>query len=99
MMNGRPRTIVGVMAEDFFWPVITARPSAAKARTLGLRAAQRRARGPMPTLEDKARDRQAGYVRLVAALTDGSVATAQAELESVAESLARDTRRAMPDTR
>ena len=92
MMNGHPRTIAGVMSEDFFWPVITSTPSAANGPDFWACApVGDTPEGPIPTIEDKPRYRQSGYVRLVARLSPKvSLAAAQTELSAVAESLARE---------
>ena len=91
-MNGRPRLVVGVMPADFFWPSITAQPSAFDGPDFWTSApANDVPEGPVPTGDDFAANRTTGFLRLVARLTpDATRASAQAELTSVARDLARE---------
>jgi putative ABC transport system permease protein len=91
-LNGRPRLVLGVMPADFFWPSITAQPSAFDGPDFWTSApANDVPEGPVPTGDDFAANRTTGFLRLVARLTpDATRASAQAELTSVARDLARE---------
>ena len=92
VMSGRSRTVVGVMAANFFWPVITSQPSMFDGPDFWACApANDVPEGPIPASGDIASNRTAGFVRMVARL--GSTATiesAGAELRSIALDLGRE---------
>lgn len=91
VMNGRPRTVVGVMAADFYWPSITAETAANNPPLFWTCA-------PVPDVpermlpfeEDIALNRSMGFLRLVGRLRPGrTIESAQQEAATVAADLGR----------
>jgi putative ABC transport system permease protein len=91
VLNGRPRTIVGVMPRDFYWPSITAHTTADNAPLFWTCApANDVPERPVPTDEDITQNRTMGYLRMVARLRqDRSIGNAGVEAAAVAADLAR----------
>lgn len=90
VMNGRPRTVIGVMGPEFYWPSITPDTSADNQPLFWTCA-------PLPDVperqlvfdEDIARNRTMGYLRVVGRLrSDRTMDTAQEEATAVAGALA-----------
>ena len=96
VMSGRPRTIVGVMPAEFFWPAITGQPSAFDGPDFWTSAPDNDVpEGPIPSAPDLATNRTEGFSRLVARLAPGATLdTARAELDRIAQDLGRE----YPDT-
>lgn len=91
VMNGRPRTIVGVMPADFYWPSITPHISGNSVPLFWTCApANDVPERPVPTDEDITQNRTMGYLRMVARLHgDRSIETAGVEGSGVAADLAK----------
>ncbi len=89
VMNGRPRTILGVMAQDFYWPSITSETTADNPPLFWTCApAHDVPERPMVFDEDVTRNRTMGYLRMVARLTpDATVEEASHEAAGVAARL------------
>ena len=92
VMNGRPRTIVGVMPADFYWPSITPETVADNPPLFWTCA-------PVPDVPERmlpydesiTRNRTMGFLRMIARLRPGrTLETAQAEAVGVADSLGRE---------
>lgn len=92
VMNGRPRTIVGVMPGDFYWPSITPETVADNPPLFWTCA-------PVPDVPERmlpydesiTRNRTMGFLRMIARLRpDRTIATAQAEAAGVADALGRE---------
>lgn len=92
VMNGRPRTVVGVMPADFYWPSTTPDASAANPPLFWTCAPSPDVpEGPSANDEDIARNRTMGYVRLVARVrADRTVESARDESTHVAAALAAE---------
>ena len=90
-LNGRARTVLAVMPREFYWPFITATPSAEGGPDLFVPAGP----GDVPrTAIDEGRDmrndRATGYIRAVARLRPGvSQSRADAEVRAIGERLSR----------
>lgn len=89
VLNGRPRTVVGVMPASFYWPSTTPTASAANPPLLWACA-------PLPDVPERpvafdgdvAQDRQTGFIRLVTRLRAGrALPSVQAEADEVATRL------------
>ena len=92
VMNGLPRTVVGVMPADFYWPSITPETSADNPPLFWTCA-------PLPDVpermlpydEDIIRNRTMGFLRMVARVrSDRTVEAAQQEAAVVAAALGRE---------
>jgi putative ABC transport system permease protein len=85
VMDGRPRVVLGVMPADFFWPEITATPSAANGPEFWTCApANDVPEGPISTPAFET-NRTAGFLRMVARLAPGATRQiAQAQLTTLA---------------
>lgn len=92
VMNGRPRTVIGVMPADFYWPSTTPDASAANPPLFWTSAPWPDVpEGPSAHGEDIARNRTMGFVRLVARVrADRTVESAQEETTRVAAALAAE---------
>ncbi|HUL74676.1 MAG TPA: ABC transporter permease [Vicinamibacterales bacterium] len=92
VMAGRPRTVVGVMSADFFWPVITAAPTMFDGPDFWANApANDVPEGPIPTGDEIATNRTAGFVRMVARLAPGATLDAAGDdLRGIARDLGRE---------
>jgi predicted permease len=86
VMNGRPRTILGVMGRDFYWPSITSETTADNPPLFWTCAPPHDVpERPMAFDEDITRNRTMGYLRMVARVTPvASVAEASREASAVA---------------
>jgi putative ABC transport system permease protein len=91
VMNGRPRVVVGVMPAEFFWPQITATPSASNAPDFWTCApANDIPEGPITTPNFE-RNRTAGFLRMVARVApDATRAIAEAQLNTLALQLGKE---------
>jgi putative ABC transport system permease protein len=91
-MQGRPRTIVGVMPESFFWPSITSDTSAENPPMFWACAPHPDVpERPLVYDEDITRNRTMGFLRMVTRLrADRSVEDAQAEVSRIADELAAE---------
>jgi putative ABC transport system permease protein len=91
-LNGRPRTVLAVMSADFVWPAITARPSP---MDQGPEVWVPGGPGDVPRPatnedEDVTRNRNAGYIRVVARLKPGArFEQARAEVGAIGARLSR----------
>lgn len=91
-LNGRPRVVSAVMPPDFYWPFITARPSAGRGPDLWVPGGP----GDVPRADiDEDRDmtgnRNAGFIRVVARLKPGvTPAQADAEVRTIGARLSRE---------
>ncbi len=92
VMNGRPRTVIGVMPASFYWPSTVPTVSAENPPLFWACA-------PPPDVPERAvpgtgdgrMDRTTGYLRLVTRLKEGhAVSRAQQELDGVVAELARE---------
>lgn len=92
VMNGRPRTVVGVMGSDFYWPSVTPETSASDPPLFWTCA-------PLPDVpermlpfdEDIIRNRTMGFLRMVARVrSDRTFDVAQQEATVVAADLGRE---------
>jgi putative ABC transport system permease protein len=92
VMNGRPRTVVGVMSADFFWPIITPQPSMFDGPDFWACApANDVPEGPIPSGDDIVTNRTAGFLRMVGRLAPGATLdAARAELHTIALDLGRE---------
>src|SRR5829696_5338563 len=92
VLNGRPRLVVAVMRQDFFWPMITARPGAVPGPELWVAGgAADIPRNAVDEDRDMTASRNAGYLRAVARLKPGvSLEQARAELTSLGARISRD---------
>lgn len=91
VMDGRPRTVVGVMPAEFFWPQITATPSASNAPDFWTCAPQNDIpEGPISTPGFET-NRTAGFLRMVGRVAPGATrAIAQAQLNTLALQLGKE---------
>jgi putative ABC transport system permease protein len=91
-LNGRPRVVMAVMRQDFFWPAIVAQPGVPEGPQLWVPGG----RGDIPrTATDEDRDmtgeRTVGYLRAVARLRLGvTLGQARAEMASIGDRLSRE---------
>jgi predicted permease len=92
VMNGRARTVVGVMSPDFYWPTVTP-------ETSGGHEPQYWTCAPVPDVPERmlpfdetiTRNRTMGFLRMVARLRPGqTIATAEEEANVVAADLGRE---------
>ena len=92
VMNGRPRTIVGVMPVGFYWPTITPQTSGGNEPLFWTCA-------PVPDVPERmlpfdesiTRNRTMGFLRMIGRLrSDRSIKVAQDEAASVSADLARE---------
>lgn len=92
VMNGRPRTVVGVMGPDFYWPSVTPETSADNPPLFWSCAPQPDVPERMlPFDEDIARNRTMGFLRMVARVkSDRTLDVAQQEASAVAADLGRE---------
>lgn len=92
VMNGRPRTILGVMPADFYWPSITPQTTADAPPLFWTCAPSNEvSERPVPTEEDITKNRDMGFLRVVARVrADRSVETAAAEARAVGAQLAKE---------
>ena len=91
VMNGRARTVVAVMPADFYWPSITPKTSADSPPLFWTCApANDVPERPVPTDEDITKNRDMGYLRVVARLrADRSIAEARAEASAAGARLSK----------
>jgi putative ABC transport system permease protein len=91
VMNGRPRVVVGVMPAEFFWPQITATPSASNSPDFWTCApASDIPEGPIATAGFET-NRTAGFLRMVARVApDATRSIAQAQLNTLALQLGKE---------
>jgi putative ABC transport system permease protein len=91
-LNGRPRIVMAVMRQDFFWPSIVAQPGVPEGPQLWVPGGI----GDIPrNATDEDRDmrsnRNGGYLRAVARLKPGvTVGQARAEMASIGDRLSRE---------
>jgi putative ABC transport system permease protein len=92
LMNGRPRVVLGVMGEDFYWPAITAEPGPIDAPVCWLMADATDVPDVATRSDaDRRLDRNTSYLRAVARLAPGAdLETARAEVASIAGRLAKE---------
>lgn len=91
-MNGRPRTIVGVMPATFYWPSVTSDTSAENPPLFWACAPPPDVpERPRASDEDITRNRTMGFLRMVTRVrADRSVSSAQDEVDAVAAALATE---------
>jgi putative ABC transport system permease protein len=91
-LNGRARLVVAVMQRDFFWPFITAKPSAGPGPELWVPGGA----GDVPRTAvnedlDVTGNRNSGYIRVVARLKPGVTASqADAEVRAIGQQMSRE---------
>jgi putative ABC transport system permease protein len=92
VMNGRPRTVVGVMPPDFYWPTVTPETSGGHEPLYWTCA-------PLPDVPERmlpfdetiTKNRTMGFLRVVARLrSDRTIAATQKEADAVAADLGRE---------
>ncbi len=89
-MNGTPRTVLGVMSGDFYWPAITGTPAPATDAPLfwTMAALHDVPSAPMDFQEDITQNRHMGFLRLVARVHSGvTLAAAQSEASDLSKRL------------
>jgi putative ABC transport system permease protein len=91
-MNGRPRVVLGVMGEDFYWPAITAEPGPVDAPLCWAMADGTDVpEGATRSAADARLDRNTSYLRAVARLAPHTdLSAAQAEIAAHASRLGRE---------
>ncbi|HEY7474039.1 MAG TPA: ADOP family duplicated permease, partial [Vicinamibacterales bacterium] len=89
-MNGRPRIVLGVMGEDFYWPAITAEPGPVDPPLLWAMTDATDVPDAARDSVDPRLDRNTSYLRAVARLAPGAdLSAARADVASLAARLAQ----------